>query len=444
MRGDQFISDQISVSQIVNGKITILRAPTGAGKTEFAINRIAATEQDFSRILYLIDTRNGQSQLLRNPLTEPFSEEWRASVSGKEWRAGASRIVVMTYAKFGSLARADPSFGAWFHWIICDEVHNLVGFMRFGEQSSIFYRTARDRLIALARAGATRILGMSATPEMFVEELARAGLSLENGKVVELEIDRKRIRSYETRARISFRDVVGVVRKLPHGSKGIVYTQRISQMRKIISAFRAQSIPAVAIWSTGNQDHPMTGEQMEARKYLLEREELPPGYDVVVINASSETAINIRGEIDWMVVNSSGKTIVEQVRGRYRGDLGVLYVRDGDGHSQDGEENGKDKDNAEPKVGTKGRKKGLVWENMDLDLDERWLGRPLFKGDWTKLVEEVAGEARDEHRHKISWPKVREKLVECEYVVREGKEIDQHGQQMKCYTISIPIDGIED
>ena len=65
----------------------------------------------------------------------------------------------------------------------------------------------------------------------------------------------------------------------------------------------------------------MTEEQLRVRDYILDKEELPPEYGAVIINKSNETAINIRGRVDYIIVHSQEDDVREQVRGRYRGDL---------------------------------------------------------------------------------------------------------------------------
>ena len=72
----------------------------------------------------------------------------------------------------------------------------------------------------------------------------------------------------------------------------------------------------------------MTEEQYAARDYILQKEEIPPQYDLFIFNASCETSINIRGRVDYFIAHTTIPTHITQSRGRYRGDLETLYVYD--------------------------------------------------------------------------------------------------------------------
>lgn len=66
----------------------------------------------------------------------------------------------------------------------------------------------------------------------------------------------------------------------------------------------------------------------KARAYILEHEELPPEYDLLIFNAAYETSINLRGHFDFMIIHHSSSDTITQARGRYRNDLDTLYLLD--------------------------------------------------------------------------------------------------------------------
>ena len=87
-----------------------------------------------------------------------------------------------------------------------------------------------------------------------------------------------------------------------------------------------------AIWSESNQKHPLSEEQQGIRRHIIEHREIPPDIDVLFINASCETCINIGNAekteypIDFMIIHNSQSDVQTQVRGRYRNDLKTLYL----------------------------------------------------------------------------------------------------------------------
>ena len=67
IKGYKYLSDVIDVSLLRKGKLNIIKAPTGSGKTYFAITRLPQTLLDpRHEMIYLIDTVNGLEQIVKN------------------------------------------------------------------------------------------------------------------------------------------------------------------------------------------------------------------------------------------------------------------------------------------------------------------------------------------------------------------------------------------
>jgi len=74
----------------------------------------------------------------------------------------------------------------------------------------------------------------------------------------------------------------------------------------------------------------MSSEQLAIRQFIVDNERLPDCVDVLFINDSYETCINIYGKIDAIFVHITRKESIVQVRGRYRSDLDCLYLYSND------------------------------------------------------------------------------------------------------------------
>ena len=129
-------------------------------------------------MVYLIDTRNGNSQIvMKNPATEFYSDEWRETVEHDlVWFGEAeyqNKIVVMTYAKFGVLAAKYPRFGYDFEIIVCDEIHSLPKFRSFKSKSGDInhHIPAQQRLEEITNSGQVLVIGLSATPDRAEEKM---------------------------------------------------------------------------------------------------------------------------------------------------------------------------------------------------------------------------------------------------------------------------------
>lgn len=106
----------------------------------------------------------------------------------------------------------------------------------------------------------------------------------------------------------------------------MLYVKHIETMKKCEEQAKVAGRHPICIWSAANKDKPLDEEQLRARDYILEHEEVPPQYDLFIFNASCETSINIRGRMDYFIAHTTNSTNITQARGRYRGDLETLYL----------------------------------------------------------------------------------------------------------------------
>ena len=131
----------------------------------------------------------------------------------------------------------------------------------------------------------------------------------------------------------------------------------------------------------------MTEEQLKARNCIINKEEMPKDYDVVIINASSETSINIKSKIDYIVINSAEEEVRVQVRGRYRNDLEELYL----------------------------------YDKNTLEIPVEFMYRALFKEDKKALCKALA--IRDDNSRVVGWTTIKKMLEQSEdYFLKEGRQ----------------------
>ena len=99
-----------------------------------------------------------------------------------------------------------------------------------------------------------------------------------------------------------------------------------------MAILQEQGFSVGAIWSTSNEKYPLSDDQQQLRKQIIEKREIPPNIDILFINASCETCINIGNAekteypIDFMIIHNSQQDVQTQARGRYRNDLTTLYL----------------------------------------------------------------------------------------------------------------------
>ena len=103
MKGSKHLSELVNIADLRIDLLNIIKAPTGSGKTYFALTHIPSQTYDaIHNVVYLIDTINGKEQILHN--YNATSEYWRWSREvddGGMWFSPDDRVIVITYAKFG-------------------------------------------------------------------------------------------------------------------------------------------------------------------------------------------------------------------------------------------------------------------------------------------------------------------------------------------------------
>ena len=126
MKGTKYLSELVDCSALQKGQLNVIKAPTGSGKTYFALNYIPSLTSDaLHNVVYLIDTINGKEQIVRNYNATSEYYGWSKEVeSGGMWFEPDNRVVVITYAKFGVLFERNIEFYKNFSYIICDEIHS--------------------------------------------------------------------------------------------------------------------------------------------------------------------------------------------------------------------------------------------------------------------------------------------------------------------------------
>ena len=396
MIGSQHLSDVLDTDEFQLGKINLIEAPCGCGKTTCAKGKIAALASSRNKVLYLIDTRNGCNVLSRcegicklNPfdigegayynstLKHPFEEikpNFNQEPNDNMW--------VSTYANFGLLIQEyGPALVERFEIIIADEIHNMLQFATYSEQPNSA-SVARDIVRDAAITNRVLVIGISATPAILRKDV-RFSYYLH-----EVDFDKTDLCQYTEDKLAFFSDIEDVMNALPEGKKGAIYTARITQMKKLEELARAKGRNPICIWSMSSKEHPMSALQTKVRERILDDEAIPPEYDLFIFNASAETAINIRSDLDFVIVNNSDPTHIKQARGRVRHDIETLYV---------------------PQR-----------LNVNIAIDDKYLNHPLTKQE--KIEMRLSTGLKDSHGKPLPYEQLKTRLINMGYTWTENKE----------------------
>ena len=404
MIGSKHLSDLITDPDLIKpGYINILEANVSGGKTYFALNNLPQWTGSPAKILYLIDTLNGDMRIrLQNLLTisrqdYQLCDYGRIGTWGQPLVDFKGKMPIMTYAGFGSEVKQDErQFWRQFDYIVCDEIQNLVKYQTF-DGDPTYLEAAETALRQVALEGKTRIIGMSATPQKAYEQFGELCRTI--------QFDRTDLIQLETFERIPYRGPAEELLPQLKGKCGILYIEHISDMRRILVAANLLGIPANGFWSTSDNTQlkdPFTPEQWKLHDTVLQHETIPTNIDLLVINASSETSIKIKGEnrkVDFMIVHHSNTNIQTQVRGRYHGDLPQLFYH-----------NPSD-------------------ANLEIakSIPLQYLNKPLYKPDTEELCRNLNIKKPNDPNYVYKWTTIKKLLQQNGYEVIDHKDKAKNG-----------------
>lgn len=398
----------------VSNGISLIVAPCGSGKTYFTFNTLIQGEK-LENIIYLCDTSNlkravrldkDYSHLCRFYSKNDDNNVVNNSIEFGEG-FGENKITVMTYAQFGYYTKRNPDSFRKIKLIVMDEAHQLVDYrMKFDNEDSDMYEVAIEKIKSLSKQA--KVVMLSATPELITYN---KGFKVPTTYDFSNEPEIKRLREnivipYRTNREIKkvIKDFKKVTTRT--GVKMLVYTDRIATVNDIVKTCFNEGVRAVGLWSLNNKENAMSTYQLEVLESVVKDGMIPDNIDILIINASLQTGINIKNnDIDWVLVNSTNKTTQIQARSRVRKDIDRLYLKSDDSEISN-----------------------------DIELDEKWLNRPLTSNDKKELSNEI--QLYDERGRLIKWKGLSLRLIEQGYKIEDLTKVIE-GKRVRISIINI-------
>lgn len=297
--------------ELFKHKRELLIAPIGSGKTHMIISKAHL----FDNVLYVCDT-NSLKEQVKNDLIE----------------ANVTNVHIKTYAALHQKTIDDYEYSYMksFDLIVCDEIHNLVRYCEYSQELKYVRRLLfNDNEFEYNG----KILMMTATPQ-YIEKLQQRIPGINSYHTINLMDDPEihRLTTFEFDTIKHYSQIEHVLRRIrdnkefEYGTKVLIYTSQVKTMLKIQEIMFNLELDSTVIHSM-NHDREMSKETLERRKKILE-EGIFEG-DVLIINSSMETGINLKAcnNFKYVIVNSSNIVEITQSRGRVRDDIKCLYTR---------------------------------------------------------------------------------------------------------------------
>lgn len=331
MKKEIFLSDIDISSRLKPNVVNLVYAPVGAGKSTWVKEKLITSVNDKREILYLTDTTAGRDQALSdNKSLTNHTKEWNRLMNGEinkplawgSWKdLPEDRVPIMTYSKMAHLIKGNGNyFGyGWLKHIVLDECHNLKIYQSFSKDNVL--KALESWLKIILNNTDIKITALSATPKKIY--------LMFNGNVVEeviTETEKASLRTLKNNKVIKYPSTQNLLSNLPIG-KGIIYTSQIRTMKEYAKLIEKSNKRKVEmIWSRNNENHPMTDRQWEIWDSILQESKIPDETDILMINASCQTGVNIKTPVDFMIIDECNEDTITQVRGRIRNDLDSLYL----------------------------------------------------------------------------------------------------------------------
>lgn len=394
-----YVSDVIDMKDLRTGKLNLVFAPCGSGKTHFVENVLKnVRKRPGANMLYLAPTValvhalkfRGESYLTTDGHGH-FVREWR--------HAG---ITAMTYAAFASIIRREREAGTYDdaklwndHAIICaDELSQGVSQSHFTDKygnripdEKNLTKIALKELEIRIRNKRNLVVTVSATPKRLI------GRYPFDVRMVGMFLRPRGYRDGEVR---NYSDLHPLLNQIDPDKRGLIYISRVKKMLEAVDVLESRGIPAVAIYSRHHEDHPMGDEQLRAVESLEMDEKIPDDVQVLIINAAYETGLNIQPEkshLDYVIVHDINEDTQVQARGRYRGDIDVVYHK------------------VEPSSET---------QIIDPEKLAPYIGERLRKADKDRLLEAFG--FLDDHLRPMRWPTFVKLLEEQGHTVKKSRD----------------------
>lgn len=356
-------------------------AATGQGKTTMATQELPQKLdiKDKTRVLYLIDTNMGRDMLARKDIIQtafPPKEE--------------DKIIVMTYAKFGTLLKTYDIWSSMFDLIVADEFHNLYKYTKIDmakmikanpdfspetlsmmlSRESANYK-AMEAIKRWSKSNALYVVAMTATPEVFLEK------DKELDELIQVIQSKEKLIAYEILARFTYTNAEEVlVESAQDGEKRLIFTHTIKQANEFKQLVEDNTKrKALALWSNSNYNAPpLTFEQLSARRYIIENESFPDDLDDLIFTEAFSTGWNLTDDrVTTTIVHTSNNALIKQVCGRNRQDIKKLYLYDSESALNKKKENKKKEKELE----------------KDWEIPSSFLNRELNTQERNKLIEEI-------------------------------------------------------
>lgn len=75
-----------------------------------------------------------------------------------------------------------------------------------------------------------------------------------------------------------------------------MYIPHIDKINKYVKLLKDKGYNAIGLWSLNNTKYSMSDEQIRVRNFIIEKEQIPSEYQIVIFNEAYTTGWNLKDE----------------------------------------------------------------------------------------------------------------------------------------------------
>lgn len=339
-----YLSEIIEMENPEFGSNNLILAPVGSGKSTL-IEKVLI-ENKPGKVLMLVSNRYlrddiapDNNEIKRERARDGYSKMMFTTKNRSKYGKMDYEVHVMTYSEYGHRIRDNDNFLEGIDKIFCDEIHSLPEYKNISQSE---YLSIALRSIFQIHEG-KQIFYFTATDENLITLRDERPALMSNVKTFDYREHKDIVRYME----LSKYEINHVEQIRPHLKarvesfsyfrlKGLAFSKTISGQKRIEQILKDEGFNPLVLWSDANRDHPLTDEQLSARKTLIETNEIPDPYNFLVINSAMREGWSLKDDkVKLAIMNTTNDTDLIQARGRLRGDLDILIYRTADTELKD-------------------------------------------------------------------------------------------------------------
>lgn len=330
MKEGLHLSEALTTSrtQYQQGRLNLIVAQTGQGKTTAAIHTIPEQLNiQPQRCLILIDTTMGE-------------EEKIALDECQMWGEKLEKPYILNYQKFAAMVKRGEITASMFDYIACDEIHNLIKYVRIDEANiwkrnpesdreviclllaheSLSY-VAIDTLFHWAELQGVWWFGLTATADN-LEKWPRL-----KSYINEIQIQ-EQLMAYEVFQKYSYTNVHTLLASNPD-VKRLIFAPTIELAEQFAREIKQNTGRNVmCLWSRHSTKQ-LSTTQLATIEHLKYQHNYPDNVDDIIATEAYATGWNLVDDnVQIVIVHSGNKDIQIQFPGRKRGDWQIQYNYD--------------------------------------------------------------------------------------------------------------------